>query len=160
MPTENRPVTARHYAKGNYRGRHEWENSGKVVGFGPQTAVYTPAVDKDSDPHDTGRTVFVKGGKEIVHTGHRTSDPITADTDPTATPPLTKALPQVSRWREPAVKEAKVEEFNPWQTSTKSQFVNPAELPPTPREVIKPYFSSSKFSTMDNATGRVNYVAK
>ena len=58
---------------GNYRGRHEWEATGKVVGFGPQTTVYAPKVDANSDPIDTGRAVFVKEGKADMHYPDKTT---------------------------------------------------------------------------------------
>eukprot|EP00035_Acanthoeca_spectabilis_P007806 m.143450 g.143450 ORF g.143450 m.143450 type:complete len:160 (+) comp14092_c1_seq1:107-586(+) len=159
MPTENRAVTPHHYAQGNYRGRHDWKATEKVVGFGPQTTVYEPTVDKDSDPLETGRTVFISKGEQVVHYSDKTSSHIDrAPTEADAT--ATRTLPQVSRWRGPQVREAKVETFNPWQTSANAHYSDPATRDPPPKEPNKPYYSSTKFTTMDNATGRVNFVAK
>lgn len=158
------------------------------MGFGPQTTVYEPTVDKDSDPLETGRTVFISKGEQVVHYSDKTSshiDRAPTEADATATrtlvrycfvhssllhphssspltrPPLFRLLqPQVSRWRGPQVREAKVETFNPWQTSANAHYSDPATRDPPPKEPNKPYYSSTKFTTMDNATGRVNFVAK
>eukprot|EP00038_Savillea_parva_P009547 m.184243 g.184243 ORF g.184243 m.184243 type:complete len:161 (-) comp16080_c0_seq1:198-680(-) len=160
MPTENRPVTACHYTKGNYRGRHEWEATGKVVGFGPQTTVYAPKVDANSDPIDTGRAVFVKEGKADMHYPDKTTLHVDPSPEDAATMRGTGKLARVGQWREPKVQEAKVETFNPWQTSSKSQFVDPATLGLPPKEPNKPRFMKTTLTSVGIAGGNINFVVK
>jgi hypothetical protein len=66
----------------------------------------------------------------------------------------------VDRWRSPTARQAKVETFDPYQTSANAHFPDPATLPPAPKVANKPYAGGGGFITMNNAMGRVNFVAK